>query len=53
MRRGVDCASLVSWLRFWEYSEADWAGLQFFVLVVAAIIALYQLHDRLWLFFTR
>lgn len=30
------------WLRFWEYTAAEWAGLQFLVLVAAAIFAWRQ-----------
>jgi len=33
------------WLRFWEYTTADWAGLQFAVLVIAALVALRQVRE--------
>jgi hypothetical protein len=33
------------WLRFWEFTTADWAGLQFAVLVTAAIVALRQVRE--------
>ena len=32
-------------LRFWEYTTADWAGLQFAVLVTAAIVAWRQVVE--------
>jgi hypothetical protein len=35
----------VEWLRFWEYSTADWAGLQFLVLVLAALVAWRQVRE--------
>jgi hypothetical protein len=35
----------VDWLRFWDYTTADWAGLQFAVLVAAALVALRQVRE--------
>jgi hypothetical protein len=33
------------WIEFWHYTAADWAGLQFLVLAVAAIVALIQASE--------
>jgi hypothetical protein len=35
----------LEWLRFWDYTSADWSGLQFLVLVVAALVALWQVRE--------
>lgn len=35
----------MDWLRFWEYTTADWAGLQFVVLVIAALVAWRQVRE--------
>jgi hypothetical protein len=33
------------WLSPWEWTAADWAGLQFVVLVIAALVALRQVNE--------
>jgi hypothetical protein len=33
------------WIRFWEYSSADWTGLQFVVLVIAAVLGFRQVRE--------
>jgi hypothetical protein len=35
----------LDWLRFWDYTAADWADLQLLVLVVAAIVAWRQVKE--------
>jgi hypothetical protein len=35
----------LDWLRFWDYTSADWSGLQFLVLVVAAVVAWWQVKE--------
>jgi len=35
----------VDWLRFWDYTAADWAGLQFAVLLTAAVVAYFQVRE--------
>jgi hypothetical protein len=35
----------VTWLEFWEFTSADWAGLQFLALVVAAGFAFYEARE--------
>jgi hypothetical protein len=35
----------VNWLEFWEFTSADWAGLQFLALVVAACFAFYEARE--------
>lgn len=33
------------WIRLWDFTQADWAGLTFLVLVIAAAVALWQVHE--------
>jgi hypothetical protein len=35
----------LDWLRFWDYTAADWAGLQLLALIAAAIVAWWQVKE--------
>jgi hypothetical protein len=35
----------LDWVRFWDYTAADWAGLQLLVLIAAAIVAWWQVKE--------